>query len=325
MLDKNLILKRYSRIPETLVGQRVDVVLAQLFPEYSRANLARWVKAQQILLNNAPARPRDRVQGGELVELQLEDKPAIADQPQAISLDLLYEDADVIVLNKPIDLVVHPGAGVPDGTLVNGLLHWDRQLAALPRAGIVHRLDKQTSGVMVVARTLTAYHALTQQLSARTVQREYLAIVQGVLIAGGTVDAPLGRHPRDRLRMAVHLKGRPAVTHYRVRERFHAHTAVNCQLETGRTHQIRVHLSHIRHPIVGDPIYGGPLRLPRHSTPELTSALRGFRHQALHAYRLTFLHPKTGQPISCEAPLPEDLTTLLSLLRGHAQLCSMRK
>ena len=236
-----------------------------------------------------------------------------------IALDVVYEDSEVIVLNKPAGLVVHPGAGNPAGTLVNALLHRDPTLSLLPRAGIVHRLDKDTSGVMVVARTLPAHTALVAQLSARGVHRQYLAIVVGALVSGGTANAAIDRHPRDRIRMAVREDGRDAVTHYRLRERFRAHTALECRLETGRTHQIRVHMAHLKHPIVGDPLYGGPLKLPKGATPELIEALRGFKRQALHAETLEFAHPTTGEPVRCTAPVPDDMQHLLKALRDDAK------
>ena len=218
----------------------------------------------------------------------------------------------------PEGKVVHPGAGNADGTLVNALLHRDPALAAVPRAGIVHRLDKDTSGVMVVARTLPAQSALVAQLSARDVHRQYLAVVSGALVSGGTADAPIDRHPRDRLRMAVREDGRDAVTHFRLRERFRAHTALECRLETGRTHQIRVHMAHLRHPIVGDPMYGGPLKLPKGASEALATTLRGFKRQALHAETLEFTHPSTGEPVRCSAPVPADLQALMAELRTDA-------
>ena len=228
---------------------------------------------------------------------------------------MLYEDDQVLVIDKPAGLVVHPGAGNPDGTLVNALLFRDPNLAAVPRAGVVHRLDKDTSGVMVVARTLQAQTALVEQLSARDVHRQYLAVVVGALVSGGTADAPIDRHPRDRLKMAVRDDGRDAVTHYRLRERFRAHTALECRLETGRTHQIRVHMAHLKSPIIGDPLYGGALKLPKGATDTLVAELRGFKRQALHAETLEFLHPVSGEPVRASAPVPEDLQRLMSALR----------
>ena len=263
-------------------------------------------------------RPRDPVRGGEAVTLTVVLDVQTHSEPEDIELDVLYEDEHVIVIDKPAGLVVHPGAGNPAGTLVNALLHRDPALNALPRAGIVHRLDKDTSGVMVVARTLPAHTALIEQLSSREVHRQYLAVVVGALVSGGTANAPIDRHPRDRIRMAVRDDGKDAVTHFRLRERFRAHTLLECRLETGRTHQIRVHMQHLKHPIVGDPLYGGPLKLPKGATPELIEALRGFRRQALHAEVLEFSHPVTGDAVRCSAPMPEDMRALVRALHDDA-------
>ena len=309
---------RQARIPEAAAGRRFDAVLAELFPEYSRSRLSAWIKAGDVLLDGAPARPRDLVRGGEAVSLNAEPEDQTLAEPEDIPLDILYEDSEVFVLDKPAGLVVHPGAGNPTGTLVNGLLYRDPRLAALPRAGIVHRLDKDTSGVMVVARTLQAHAALVAQLSARDVHRQYLAVVSGALVSGGTANAAIDRHPRDRIRMAVREDGKDAVTHFRLRERFHAHTLLECRLETGRTHQIRVHMAHLRHAIVGDPLYGGPLRLPRGASDELVATLRGFKRQALHAETLEFVHPASGEPVRVAAPVPADLQALLKALRADA-------
>ena len=309
------IAPRTAAVPDQASGRRFDAVLAELFPEYSRSRLAEWIKSGDALLDGRQARPRDPVRGGETVTLIAAQEIQTRSEPEDIALDILHEDADVFVLNKPAGLVVHPGAGNPAGTLVNALLHRDPALAMLPRAGIVHRLDKDTSGVMVVARTLPAHTALVEQLSAREVHRQYLAVVVGALVSGGTVNAPIDRHPRDRLRQAVREDGREAVTHYRLRERFRAHTLIECRLETGRTHQIRVHMAHIKHPIVGDPLYGGPLKLPKGATAELVEALRGFRRQALHAETLEFAHPASGEPIRCSAPVPADMLALVASLR----------
>jgi len=306
-------------VPDRASGRRFDVVLAELFPEYSRSRLAEWIKSGEALLDGRPARPRDPVRCGETVTLAAALAVQTRSEPEDIALDLLHEDADVFVLNKPAGLVVHPGAGNPAGTLVNALLHRDPALAHLPRAGIVHRLDKDTSGVMVVARTLPAHTALVEQLSAREVHRQYLAVVVGALVSGGTVNAPIDRHPRDRLRQAVREDGREAITHYRLRERFRAHTLLECRLETGRTHQIRVHMAHAKHPIVGDPLYGGPLKLPRGASAELTEQLRGFRRQALHAEVLEFAHPLSGEPIRCAAPMPADMQALVAALRADTR------
>src|SRR6478672_314965 len=309
---------RTARVPDEAAGRRFDAVLAEMFPEFSRSRLAEWIKGGQARLDGRTVRPRDPVRGGEAVALEIVLAQQTGDAPEDIALDILYEDEAVFVLDKPAGLVVHPGAGNPAGTLVNALLHRDPGLAMLPRAGIVHRLDKDTSGAMVVARTLPAHTALVAQLSAREVHRQYLAVVVGALVAGGTANAAIDRHPRDRIRMAVRDDGRDAVTHFRLRERFRAHTALECRLETGRTHQIRVHMAHLKHAIVGDPVYGGSLKLPKGATPELIEALRGFRRQALHAETLEFQHPATGEPVRCTAPVPEDMLHLLQTLRDDA-------
>ena len=314
---------REARIPESAAGRRFDAVLAELFPEFSRSRLAEWIRSGDVLLDGAQVRPRDPVRGGEAVRLNVRLEVETHAQPQDIPLQVLHEDDAVLVIDKPAGLVVHPGAGNPDGTLVNALLHRDPGLAALPRAGIVHRLDKDTSGVMVVARTLQAQTALVEQLSSREVHRQYLAVVVGALVSGGTANAPIDRHPRDRIRMAVREDGREAVTHFRLRERFRAHTALECRLETGRTHQIRVHMAHLKVPIVGDPLYGGPLKLPKGASEALAGALRGFRRQALHAETLEFAHPISGEPIRCTAPVPDDMLALMAALRedsaAHAE------
>ena len=309
---------RTAVVPDTAAGRRFDAVLAELFPQFSRSRLAEWIKSGDALLDGKPVRPRDPVRGGESVSLDVVLETQTEALPEDIALDVLYEDSEVIVIDKPAGLVVHPGAGNPTGTLVNALLHRDPSLATLPRAGIVHRLDKDTSGVMVVARTLPAHTSLVAQLSARGVHRQYLAIVVGALVSGGTANAAIERHPRDRIRMAVRDDGRDAVTHYRLRERFRAHTALECRLETGRTHQIRVHMAHLKHPIVGDPIYGGSLKLPKGASDELIAALRGFRRQALHAETLEFMHPASGEPVRCSAPVPEDMQQLMRVLRDDA-------
>jgi 23S rRNA pseudouridine1911/1915/1917 synthase len=310
---------RTAVVPAEASGRRFDAVLAELFPEFSRSRLAEWIKSGDAVLDGRQARPRDPVRGGETVTLTVVLEIQTRSEPEDIALDVLHEDADVFVLNKPAGLVVHPGAGNPAGTLVNALLHRDPGLATLPRAGIVHRLDKDTSGVMVVARTLPAHTALVAQLSAREVHRQYLAVVVGALVSGGTANAPIDRHPRDRLRQTVREDGREAVTHYRLRERFRAHTLLECRLETGRTHQIRVHMAHIKHPIIGDPLYGGALKLPKGATTELIESLRGFKRQALHAETLEFVHPLSGEPIRCSTPMPADMQALVAVLRADTR------
>lgn len=307
-----------ATVPDELAGQRLDQALAVLFPDYSRSRLQGWIRAGRVRVDGLELRPRDKVEGGEQVVLSavLEDETRAA--PEAIRLEILYEDEEILVLDKPVGLVVHPGAGNADGTLVNALLHHRPDLRILPRAGLVHRLDKDTSGVMVVACTPGAHSALVRQLEERTVKRQYEAVCAGVMTGGGTVDAPIGRHPVDRVRMAIREDGREAVTHYRVAARFRGHTHVLCRLETGRTHQIRVHMASIRHPIVGDPVYGGRLAVPRGATPALIEALRGFRRQALHAAQLELVHPASGELVHFEAPLAADLQDLLEALRQDA-------
>ncbi|MDI9238845.1 23S rRNA pseudouridine(1911/1915/1917) synthase RluD [Lysobacter sp. LF1] len=312
-------------VPDSAAGRRFDAVLAELFPDFSRSRLAAWIKSGDARLDGREVRPRDPVRGGETVTLQATLDVQTHSEPEDIALDILFEDEHVIVVNKPAGLVVHPGAGNPAGTLVNALLHHDPSLNTLPRAGIVHRLDKDTSGVMVVARTLQAHTALIEQLSSREVHRQYLAVVVGSLVSGGTADAPIDRHPRDRIRMAVREDGRDAVTHFRLRERFRAHTLLECRLETGRTHQIRVHMAHLKHPIVGDPLYGGPLKLPKGATDDLIATLRGFKRQALHAQTLEFSHPVTGEAVRCTAPVPEDLEQLVNVLREDTQAAAERE
>jgi len=304
-------------IPTELAGSRLDSALAHLLPNHSRTRIRSWIDQGHARIAGRSCRPRDRVLGGERIVLQVPRAPAVQVPAQALDLRVVYEDEFILVLDKPAGLVVHPGAGNPDHTLQNALLAYDARLAELPRAGIVHRLDKDTSGLLVVARVATAHTALVRQLAARSVRREYQAVCVGVLTAGGSVDAPIARHRVDRKRMAVRTGGRPAVTHYRVIARFRAHTHLRVVLETGRTHQIRVHLAHLGHPIVGDPVYGR-LRVPRGATSQLIAALRAFKRQALHAERLELEHPATGQRLHWTAPLPDDMQALLDALRADA-------
>ena len=308
-----------ATVPLTAAGRRFDQALAELFPDYSRSRLSEWIKSGHALLDGALRRPRDPVRGGETVTLAA--MPGIETRALAedIPLVVAYEDADVLVIDKPAGLVVHPGAGNPSGTLANALLHYDPKLVEVPRAGIVHRLDKDTSGLMVVARNLRAHAALVEQLSAREVHRQYVAVAMGPMIAGGTVTAPIGRHPTDRVRMAVVKNGRDAITHYRVRERFRAHTLIECRLETGRTHQIRVHMAFVKHPLVGDPVYSR-LANPRGATVELSEMLRGFRRQALHAEKLAFVHPASGETITVESNAPPDMQALIAALRADSAM-----
>jgi len=307
-----------ARIPATAAGRRLDQVLAELFSGYSRSRLQQWIKQGSVLLNGHTAPARYRVAGGEQVEIAAQLRVETGVQPQPIPLDVRFEDPHLLVLNKPPGLVVHPAAGNPEGTLQNALLYHYPQLASLPRAGIVHRLDKDTSGLMVVARSLSAHKSLVEQLQARSVRREYLALVQSSVTAGGTIEAPIGRHPRDRLRMAVVPSGKPAITHYRILERFPAHTLLEVSLETGRTHQIRVHMAYIRCPLVGDPLYAGRQKLPRGASPRLREAVSSFRRQALHAARLELTHPASGERLSWQAEMPDDFSRLLDILREES-------
>lgn len=312
------MVRRSLTIPDERAGQRLDQALAALLPDYSRSRLKGWIESGEIRVDGAMRRPRDKVSGGESISLEAILDEATVAEPQAMALELAHEDRHLWVVNKPAGLVVHPGAGNPDRTLQNALLALDPQLAVLPRAGIVHRLDKDTSGLLIVARSVAAHTALVRMLGERAIHREYEAVCRGVMTAGGTVDAPIDRHPVDRVRMAVREGGRAAVSHYRVIKRFRAHTHLRVQLETGRTHQIRVHLSHIGFPLVGDRVYGGRLALPKGATEDLRAALRAFPRQALHAARLRFEHPVTGQPVECAAPLPSDLRDLLAALARDA-------
>ncbi len=305
-------------IPDEHIGQRLDQALAELLSEYSRTRIKEWIESGQILVNGGRLKPKDKILGGEKIEVCAELPDVIEVAPEAIELDIVHRDQHVLIINKPAGLVVHPGAGNSAGTLQNALLHFDATLAHLPRGGIVHRLDKDTSGLLVIARTLEAHTELVRALEVHDVEREYEAISVGVMTAGGTVDAPIGRHPVDRLKQAIREDGRESVTHYRVIQRYRGHTHVRLNLETGRTHQIRVHMAHIKYPLVGDRVYGGRLLLPKGATPELIEALRGFGRQALHAARLAFEHPVTGKPVEAVAPTPADMKALLKALADDA-------
>lgn len=306
-------------IPVELAGLRLDQALARMFPEYSRSRLKEWLLAGSITLDGETRRPRDAVSGGELVSLQPQADAGIRAEPEPITLDVAFEDEDLLVVNKPAGLVVHPGAGNPAGTLMNGLLHHAASLEQVPRAGIIHRIDKQTSGLLLVAKTLQAHTVLVRQLAAREISRHYLAVCNGVLTGGGTIDEPIARHPVDRKRMSIRQDGKPAVTHYTVIERFRAFTYVSVRLETGRTHQIRVHFAHRRHPLVGDPVYGGRLALPAGASEELIQMLRRFKRQALHAARLAFVHPASGDELEFEVAPPADFQALLEVMRRDAK------
>jgi len=306
-------------LPVDAAGLRLDQALARLLPQHSRASLQLWIRAERVQVEGRLPRASAKVRGGERVEILIPQTPAGDWAAQAIPLEIVYEDDDLLVINKPAGLVVHPGAGNPEGTMLNALLHHAPTLNKLARAGIVHRLDKETSGLLVVAKTEPARLDLIEQLKARTLKREYLALVQGLLVAGGTVDAPIGRHSQVRTRMAVNEGGRPAVSHYRVEKKYRAHTLLRVKLESGRTHQIRVHMAHLKHPLVGDPVYGGRLHLPKGASLGLIAALQGFKRQALHAARLGLVHPMTGKNVEWEAPMPDDMQALLKVLEKDAK------
>jgi 23S rRNA pseudouridine1911/1915/1917 synthase len=315
---KSSTIQHRLEIPAGAAGQRLDQALAQLLPDYSRSRLKGWIESGEIRVDGEVRRPRDKVFGGEAVAVDARLEPEVAAEAQAMPLELVHQDKHIFVVNKPAGLVVHPGAGNPDRTLQNALLALDPRLIELPRAGIVHRLDKETSGLLIVARTLAAHTELVRMLEERAIHREYEAICKGVMTAGGTIDAPIDRHPVDRVKMAVRQGGRESVTHYRVIKRFRANTHVRVQLETGRTHQIRVHLTHAGYPLVGDRVYGGRLTMPKGATEELRVALREFPRQALHAAKLQLDHPVSGKPLECVAPLPDDMVQLLKVLARDA-------
>jgi len=307
--------KQIMSIPDDFAGLRLDQALARMFPQYSRSRLKEWLLAGAIVVEGGPKRPRDAVSGGETVSLQPVAEISVRAAPEPIALDIVHEDDDLLVVNKPAGLVVHPGAGNPAGTLMNGLLHRVPMLQEIPRAGIIHRLDKDTSGLLLVAKSLTAHTALVRLLAEREISRHYLAICNGVLTGGGTINEPISRHPVDRKRMSVQQNGKPAVTHYTVKERYAAFTYVNVKLETGRTHQIRVHFAHRRHALVGDQVYGGRLALPKGASDEVIQVLRHFKRQALHATRLAFEHPSSGEQIDLEVSPPKDFQMLVQTLQ----------
>jgi len=303
-------------IPDELSGQRLDVVLAELMPDYSRSRLKQWLLDGQILLDGQQVKPKTKVHSDQQLELNVHVAD-VSDEclPEDIPLNIVYEDESLIVVNKPAGLVVHPAVGNRQGTLQNALLFYDNTLADVPRAGIVHRLDKDTSGLMVVARTLASHKYLVDQIQQREVHREYQTLVHGVMTGGGTVDQPIGRHMHDRVRMTVREDGRPSVTHYRVLDRYRVYTHLHVELETGRTHQIRVHMQHLRHPVVGDPVYSGRSRIPAEAEESFLELLKNFNRQALHAWRLSLNHPETGELIQWEAPLPEDMQKLVAAMK----------
>ena len=302
-------------IPDRMIDSRLDASLAEMLPDYSRSKITAWIKSGDALINGKIFKPKDKTSGDEIVFLTLNQKQSNDWIAEEIPLNVVYEDEDIIVINKQFGLVTHPGAGNWTGTLANALLYYDPTLSRLDRVGIVHRLDKNTSGLMVVARNEKSQKYLVEQLQNHSVDREYSAIVYGHMIAGGTVDEPIGRDSRDRVKQAVSQSGKEALTHYRAIDRFKSHTHVKAILETGRTHQIRVHLSYVGHSLIGDPMYGGRVRFPKKASEELKKALLNFKRQALHSKKLTLKHPISGEVMSWKAPLPDDMQELLSVLK----------
>ena len=302
-------------IPTRATGSRLDSAISEMLPDYSRSKITSWIRSGDALINDKTFKPKDKANGDEIVCLTLNQKQSNDWIAEKIPLNVVYEDEDIIVINKQFGLVTHPGAGNWTGTLANALLYYDPALSTLDRAGIVHRLDKNTSGLMVIARNEKSQKYLVEQLQNHSVDREYSAIVYGHMIAGGTVDEPIGRDPRDRVKQAVLMSGKDATTHYRAIDRFKSHTHVKAILETGRTHQIRVHLSHVGHSLIGDPMYGGRVRFPKKASEELKDALLNFKRQALHSKKLTLTHPISGESMSWKAPLPDDMIGLLEVLK----------
>ncbi len=309
-----------NTVKDSQLGQRLDQAIAELFADFSRSRLKEWLLDGKVQVNGeVVTKPRTKVMGGEEITLQAELEDQERREAQDIPLDIVYEDDDIIVINKPRDFVVHPGAGTPDGTVLNALLHHYPDIAEVPRAGIVHRLDKDTTGLMVVAKTVPAQTRLVRALQKRNITREYEAIAIGRMTAGGKVDQPIGRHSTKRTLMAVAPLGKPAVTHYRVAEHFREHTRIRLRLETGRTHQIRVHMSYLQHPLLGDTAYGGRARIPTGASQELTDMIRGFDRQALHAVMLRFEHPITGEELEFHAPVPDDMVAMTEALRKDTE------
>ena len=307
-------------VTESQLGHRLDQALAELFPDYSRSRIKEWILDDRVKVNGKIInKPKEKVLGGEEIAIDALIEEEARWEPQNIPLDIVYEDSDILVINKPRDLVVHPGAGNPDGTILNALLYYYPEIVDVPRAGIVHRLDKDTTGLMVVAKTVPAQTRLVEALQAREITREYEAVAIGTMTAGGTVEEPISRHPTKRTHMAVHPMGKPAVTHYRIMEHFRAHTRLRLRLETGRTHQIRVHMAHISHPLVGDPLYGGRPRPPKGASEEFITILRGFDRQALHATMLRLYHPISGIQMEWHAPLPQDMVDLITALQADTE------
>lgn len=315
MCQNGLMITLNTILPEELHNLRLDQALAKVFPQYSRARLQSWIKNQQVLVDGKVLRPKDKIQAGQTINISAHIEAETSWEAQPIDLTIVYEDEAILIINKPAGLVVHPAVGNRDQTLVNALLHYAPELANIPRCGVVHRLDKDTSGLMVVARSLEAHTFLVKEIQEHKVTREYAAIVNGVLTCGGMVDANIARHPRLRTHMAVVEHGKSAITHYRVTKRFRNHSLLKVVLETGRTHQIRVHMAHLGYPLIGDPRYGGRLKIPSGCTEQLRKVLTSFKRQALHAEKLGLIHPVTRQPMVWEAALPADMVELLQALK----------
>jgi len=309
-----------AEVPIELAGKRLDQILVEIFPDYSRNKLQTWVKAGRVTVDAEQLKAKDRLVGGEELILDAEAEEVTEYLAEDIALDIVYEDEDILIVNKPAGLVVHPGAGNWSGTLQNALLFHLPDAVTIPRSGIVHRIDKDTSGLLMVAKTLAAHHSLVEQLQAREIHREYLAITIGRMTGGGTLNEPIGRHPTERMKFAVRDNGKPAITHYRVLERFLRNTLIQVKLETGRTHQIRVHMAYLRLPLVGDPMYSGRFQMPKDCGQELEKVLRSFKRQALHAEKLGLIHPRTGEYCEWQLPMPADMQDLLSALRANDTL-----
>lgn len=313
--DTHTRIKLEYQLDEQYLGMRIDQIVADIWSDYSREKLKQWIKSGHLLVDGQIVKPKYQSKGSELLTLDIVLEQQTHCAPENIALNIVYEDDDIIVINKPVGMVVHPGAGNYSGTLLNALLYHYPKSAELDRAGIVHRIDKDTSGLLVVAKNLEAQFSLSQQLAEKSVYRLYDLVVYGHIIAGGTIDKPIKRHPTDRVKMAVLAGGKDAVTHYNVKERFRHFTRLHAQLETGRTHQIRVHFSYEGHPLIGDPVYLQRIKFPAGASPALKEMLQGFKRQALHAYKLSLVHPRTQEQMSFEAPLPQDFEQLLTVLR----------